>query len=319
MIKKVLGILVVSILGILVLIVLAGAGATANLRKNHPMPGELIDVGGYALHLACAGHGSPTVLIIAGTGATGVAWSTVIADLAHTNKICYYDRAGIGWSNTEPRAKNFAVMVDELHALVDNARLNDNLLLVGHSVGGIIARQYAKKYPEKVAGIVLVDSAQEEQFLRFPPAIREQGRKALAAMSMLNILKSTNLFALAPSLIPNETHASDAVNNAQKALMITNPYFLNQVELELGLQLDPQASPVDSLGELPLIVLSRTLADPDIPEAARAQYEAVWQELQKEHALLSTNGKLILVANSGHNIQLDRPDVVVAAIQDLNR
>jgi pimeloyl-ACP methyl ester carboxylesterase len=314
---KVLGVLFVSVLGLVVLAYLIGAVAKANLKRNYPIPGKMVDVGGYSLHIDCVGQGAPAVLLISGTGGTAVVWSKTIEAISETNKVCYYDRAGIGWSDTQPRAKTFEAMAEELNVLITQAGLNDDLVLVGHSVGGIIGRHYAQKYPEKVVGMVLVDSANEKQFLRFPPEIRASARKSMASITLLKLLSATNILALVPSMIPSETNASEEENNTHKALLITNPYFVSQMELEIGLQLNAQTRPVDTLGDIPLIVLSHSVPSPGLPGDVSEPYESAWQEIQLEHSMLSTNGKLVKVENSGHNIQLDRPDVVIEAIQEI--
>src|SRR5947209_8481897 len=82
---------------------LAGAGyeaiAAAGDAKAYPAPGRLIDVGGYRLHIQCAGTGSLTVVLDAGLGGMSLDWSLVQAELGKTTRVCAYDRAGMGWSD----------------------------------------------------------------------------------------------------------------------------------------------------------------------------------------------------------------------------
>lgn len=166
------------LLGLVVLLLLLGGAiltlgmrAKADLKAKYPPPGQMVDVGGYRLHLACQGTGSPTVVMDSGLGDPSLLWGAVPAEVAAFTQVCVYDRAGLGWSDPSPRPRLAPEIVDELHRALRNAGIAGPYLLVGHSLGGIHARLYAHTYPAEVAGMVLVDSAHEEQLLRFPKAV----------------------------------------------------------------------------------------------------------------------------------------------------
>jgi len=97
---------------------IAGAKARADLKAKYPPVGQMVDVGGYRLHLYCQGRGSPTVLIEAGQGDFGLSWGLVQPEAAKSTRVCVYDRAGLGWSDPSPRPRTVQVMVDELHTLL---------------------------------------------------------------------------------------------------------------------------------------------------------------------------------------------------------
>ena len=78
-----------------------------------PPIGQLVDVGGYRLHVACQGEGGPTVVMEAATGETGLLWSLVQPGVAQTTRTCVYDRAGLGWSDPGPRPRTAEIMVEE--------------------------------------------------------------------------------------------------------------------------------------------------------------------------------------------------------------
>ena len=124
-----------------------------------PPVGRLVDVSGYRLHLACQGEGSPTVVMEAAIGETGLLWSLVQPAVAQTTRACVYDRAGYGWSDPIPRPRTAAVMVEELHTLLDTAGVPGPYVLVGLYFGGLLVRMYAARYPQEVAGLVLVYAA----------------------------------------------------------------------------------------------------------------------------------------------------------------
>ncbi len=150
-----------GILAGLLILLLAGAVyeslAEAAEAKAYPPPGQMVDVGGYSLHLNCTGSGSPTVVIDTGWGDASAGWGWVQPEVAKTTRICTYDRAGMGWSEVSPQPRTAREFAKELHTLLANANEPGPFVLVGHSLGGYTVRVYAHDYPEEVAGLVLVD------------------------------------------------------------------------------------------------------------------------------------------------------------------
>ena len=142
-------------------------------RRFHPMPGQLVDVGGYKMHIYCTGQGSPTVILDAGMGDSFISWHKVQPQIAKLTRVCSYDRPGIGYSDSSPRPRTSKDFAQELHALLQNAGIPPPYVLVGHSMGGFDVRLYASLYRSEVAGMVLVDSSHPEQQKRLPPALND--------------------------------------------------------------------------------------------------------------------------------------------------
>ncbi|WP_038020004.1 alpha/beta fold hydrolase, partial [Synechococcus sp. PCC 7335] len=137
---------------------------TAIDQRRYPPQGELIDVGGFRLHLNCMGQGILTVVMDAGGCAPSIAWGLVPSEIAKFARVCIYDRAGFGWS--EPNfgaARTSQQSADELHLLLSKAEIEPPYILVGHSLGGVNMRLYASQHLEDIAGLVLVDSSHENQ------------------------------------------------------------------------------------------------------------------------------------------------------------
>src|SRR5437870_8306166 len=153
-----LGILSLSLVGLLLLGLLSQALASAVDASHYPPPGQLVDVGGYRLHINCTGTGSPTVVIESGWGDMSAAWGWVQPEVAKTTRICTYDRAGMGWSEASPEPRVAREYAKELHTLLANANETGPYVLVGHSMGGFTVLVYAHDYPADVLGLVLVDS-----------------------------------------------------------------------------------------------------------------------------------------------------------------
>jgi pimeloyl-ACP methyl ester carboxylesterase len=136
-----------------------------------------VDIGGYRLHLVCAGHGSPTVVFESGWPGGSSSWASVAPTIALQSRVCVYDRAGTGTSDAGPSPRTPLHMVRELHLLLTRAQLPDPYVLVGHSFGGLLVRLFAATYPHDVVGMVLVDSSVFDLMgycpfpTRFPPGV----------------------------------------------------------------------------------------------------------------------------------------------------
>ena len=130
---------------------------TVGTDQNPPAPlGKLVDVGGYRVHLYCTGTGSPTVVIV-GAGFS-FNWGLVQPEVAKFTQVCSYDHSGIGWSESGPK-DSCSLRVSEVHTALKKVGITGPYVLVGHSLGGLVARVYAGQYPDEVAGMVFVDHA----------------------------------------------------------------------------------------------------------------------------------------------------------------
>jgi alpha-beta hydrolase superfamily lysophospholipase len=123
--------------------------------KAYPPPGQMVDVGGYRLHINCTGTGSPTVVLDAGLGDWSLGWSAVQGEVAKTTHVCTYDRAGVGYSEAGPLPRNAEQFATELHTLLKQANIPGPYVMVGHSLGGLPVRVFVHDYPTEVAGVVL--------------------------------------------------------------------------------------------------------------------------------------------------------------------
>src|SRR5215208_3258208 len=165
-----------ALLGLIVaLLALAVAGAiyqaiaTELAERAYPPPGEMVDVGGYRLHINCVGPGSPTVVLDAGSGGFSAQWVRVQQEVSGSTRVCAYDRAGMGWSEMGPDPRDARQITSELHTLLGKAGIEGPYVLVGHSFGGMYMQTYAARYPDEVAGVALVDSSTDpDQFSQRP-------------------------------------------------------------------------------------------------------------------------------------------------------
>ena len=129
--------------------------------SQHPFRiGRAVDIGGRSLNIDCAGSGSPAVILESGGGGYGgYGWRMVQTEVAKFTTVCWYDRAGEGWSDPMPTARSSATIVHDLQELLQRAPVTGPYVLVGHSIGGEYVRIFTAKFPSEVAGVVLVQSA----------------------------------------------------------------------------------------------------------------------------------------------------------------
>jgi len=299
---------------------LAGQYAKSRLVQQFPPPGQLVDVGGYRLHLHCLGHGQPTVVFDSGVNEFSVQWLTIQEALAKDFRACAYDRAGFGWSDASPHPRTSETIIRELHTLLENAGIHGPLVLVGHSFGGMNMRLYAYRYPKEVTGLVQVDAAHEELSPNVP-ALQRAAREVTGQFRTLAWLEAFGVLALMPDDIPDRGLKGAALSR-YRAILATTHYFDTAAAESTAIESSYAAVRqlgIRSLGNVPLVVLSRGLPDP-LPNASDAEnrdYEQRWRAMQARLVQLSPRGRQVVAARSRHYIHLTEPQRVIDAIRSV--
>jgi pimeloyl-ACP methyl ester carboxylesterase len=306
-------------LGWLVIVValLAAGGALYQLMAERrdlarfSPPGERVDIGGRKLHLLCTGSGSPTVILEASGLASYRDWLQVQPALAKRTRVCSYDRAGLGWSDPGPRPRDARHLADDLAALLERAKVAPPYVLVGHSAGGFVVRLFAAEHPDRVKGLVLVDTAPAELVNELPNVYRRMRRSAALGPPAVRL---GLVRALDPFHIDGEDRAltyRSRVYDATDSLVESLADSAAQVAKAPSLPHD-----------LPLLVLTHgkagDWAGPGSIHADEADtVEQVWQSAQLRLAALSSKGRVIVAPQSGHMIPEEQPQLVIDAINEV--
>jgi pimeloyl-ACP methyl ester carboxylesterase len=280
-------------------------------ERAAPPPGRMVDVGGFRMHLYCTGSGSPTVVLDSGLSDAWIHWYKVQPAVAQTTRVCAYDRAGLGWSETSSRPRTSKVIAGELHALLKKAGIAGPYILAGHSMGGLDVRMFASMYPGEVAGMVLVDASHPKQFERLPAELRSGGNeweRAIRREALLMPLGIPRLFGWCGTSLPERADAFRAFDCTVKQKRSTI------AELEAFAENLSEAGATGSLGNMPLAVLSQAPRNPD--PRTKAVLE-VMKPLQQELAELSSRGVLIAADGSGHQVHRERADLVINALLEV--
>lgn len=314
-------------LGIVCVACMTTFAQTAGKPESTPAPlGKLVDVGGYRVHVYCTGAGSPTVVIV-GAGFS-FNWGLVQPEVAKFTQVCAYDHSGIGWSDAGP-ADSCDLRVNEVHTALKNLGIKGPYVLVGHSLGGLVARVYAGKYPDETAGIVFVDHAMGRGFIT-RGAVRDAGGKMPPIAP--EVAPATPAPAPAAPGGPGGSRSVPATTPAGPMGIEGDPNFSRLSEHDRELHLWAMAQPrnqaalqrnttvqadcfaqADALAnERPHSLGEKPLVDVDTDEMRNSPG---YVDLQKELLALSLNSKEMVAENSSHFVIIDRPDVVIEAIR----
>jgi pimeloyl-ACP methyl ester carboxylesterase len=279
---------------VVVLALLAAGGAVEIVAESagvgQAAAGRMVDVGGYRLYLACRGTGSPTVVLVNGLGEDTPSWAWIVKNVARDTRVCVYDRAGLGWSESAPGPQDGVQVAADLHTLLERAAVPGPYVLAGHSVGGTYALIFAARYPQQVAGMVLLDSSTPRQFTALPdyPAAYAMGRRLTALLPPLARVGLLRLAGGGFGGLPPQARSQELVLAATTRELSSQRAEWSQLPAVFT-----QAQALTSLVGKPLIVVTAGLGQ-----------QAGWPAAQYQLARLSANSLQRTVAGADHTALL---------------
>jgi pimeloyl-ACP methyl ester carboxylesterase len=301
-------------------------------RKRHPPRGRMIPAGGRRFHVLEQGSGEPTVVLEAGLAASSLSWAHVQRLIAEFSGTMSYDRAGLGWSDGGP-ASTLAGMAEDLGAVLEGVDFRPPYILVGHSFGGLVVRAFAHRFPDRVAGVVLVEPVS----IRYWADCSEADRRRVARGVLLSRrgarLASYGVvrFAIAAASLPSKRITQTIARaSAGKATPMLGR-LAGEIQ-KLPSELIPS---VRAQWCLPKAFLAMADHLACLPEAARAAAampiaaaipvivlsaaSATSAELEEREAWVACHrgAEHIKVPGTGHWLHLERAEVVAAAVRRL--
>jgi pimeloyl-ACP methyl ester carboxylesterase len=264
----------------------------ANAQSPAPEPaplGKMVDLGGYRIHLYCTGKGKQTIVLSPGGGDFSFVWYLVLQQIQTFARVCSYDRAGYAWSDPGPQPLTFRQEAYELELALKLSGEKGPYILVGHSLGGLVAETFAEGYPDETAGMVLVDAPGPDDTLGYFGKVVRVRTLAHRTIPPIQIMKTS------PPVPISDAEREQAMK--YKSHRISPPYDRLPAETQqFG----------HPLGGKPLITMI------GMQGAGEEKIEE-----KKAFQTLSTNSKVVEVQDSGHAIHLQDPDAVVSAIRDV--
>jgi len=271
--------------------------------------------------ISISGNGNITVVLEAGLGNWSLFYTDLVAKLNTTYKVVTINRAGYNSKVAPYNQRDVKTMAIELHDLLRQQNLGDSIVLVGHSFGGLVVREYQHLFPEKIKGLVLLDAAHPEQFERLPTKFKEALNEQIKGLEKIIKIaergwmnskqgkKNIPTFGL-PNNYLNDYYAVTTKPTYYATLINENKNFL------LSLQ---QVAGLPNLGALPLLVLaSENSMDESTLQGVKdypyIQHNQTWLVLQQELSTLSTNNTFISTSLANHYIHVNQPDWVAQQI-----
>ncbi|MYM21962.1 alpha/beta fold hydrolase [Duganella sp. FT135W] len=242
-----------------------------------------IDVGKYHVDMVSTGSGPYTVIFESGFASPLGVWQKVAPEIAKSARTVIYSRAGIGQSDARPEPRLPQRYSVELDQLIEAAQLKPPFILVGHSYGGYLIRLFAARHPDQVAGMVFVDPSME----RFDAEL-------------------------------NKVDAAKLAQDHRRIDALTPPQFKAESKLLDHALATAGKMPPPKLPDVPAIILTSTMVRPNPEFFMHTQPAvAVWRNLHDQLFRQFSSGSHIVTANSGHNIHLEEPALVIGAIQQV--
>lgn len=265
------------------------------------------------------GTGKYTFVMDAGMGNWSIFYQPLFQKLKTKTRVCLLNRPGYAHSNATNSPRDAKQIAKDIHHLLQEKGIHQNIILVGHSLGGLHVRMYQALYPNEVVGMVLLDAAHPQQFKRLPAAFEEQLREQVQSLDKVikfaekgwieKSKKRIPTFSLPDSLLPTYYQFT------------TQPVYYHTMKTEV-LAFEKSLAQVDSLpslGHLPLLVIGakNSMHASILPHKKKdfpfEQHNQKWLALQKDLALISSQSTFI-ISEKDHYLLVSDTELVLQSI-----
>lgn len=277
------------------------------------------------------GKGKTVLVIETGIGGSFYDWYSIVEDLKEDFTVVLYHRCGYGKSQAPKTPRTTKNIAEELNCLLENIGIKDRFILMGHSFGGLCVQHYAKMYPYKLKGIVLLDSTSfhfKQLYMLDIPVMNSLIEIDKMVESNIDSskkskeeLKQQNISIISAY----ENRISDEDMKAVEEFFTSSMLHKTIADEFQNWHVDSnEIRSIPKFPNIPLIVIARDnkVAEKEwikynIPEKEAILYEDQWRKLQIELSRLSEQGRLVIAENSEHEIYLERPDIVISSLKTL--
>lgn len=282
-------------------------------NAKYQPPGKLINIEGHKMHIYGAGQGTPTVVMTCGSGTPSAYtdYSLIQPEISEITRVCIYERPGYGWSEDASTPRNTDQIVSDLKSLLEKAGEYPPYLFVAHSMGAMEVLAFSEKYPEQVAGIVLIDGTSPLKHIKDTEAsISKTGVKVLRIMNKIGFIRIATELKLVPLLNDRINYMVNDNKDIEKFMLYKN--FLNDMVIKEGDSITESAQKMYekiNLDNLPLVLVTADTSLKELP---------FWDESQQSLLKLSTDSKQIIVKDASHvSINQKHADIIVTTIKEL--
>jgi pimeloyl-ACP methyl ester carboxylesterase len=288
-------------------------------QRRFPPPGRLVDIGGRRLHVLCLGEGAPTVIMESSGLGTSVSAAAVREAVSRQTRVCSYDRAGLGWSDAGADEISAGDFADDLLRLLERGSIRPPYLLVPASVGGLTAEMFARRNPDRIAGMVWLDAADSGVLERVTARLRSTVISIETPVCLARV--GANLGLL---LILNPLDLDGGTDDCARTVALTyraEPMATLCAQAR-GLPRSARefaaAPPLRS--DLPMTVLTASSLRGMLPPAFQSRIEGLapqWRAAQEALSQRSSLATWRVVEGGDHLLASSKPDAVTAAILEL--
>lgn len=330
--------------GLLLVGALVSAAMAGYRRSQHPPPGELIDIGGYRMHILAEGdgRGGPAVIWIPGGHSQGLAMYHLHSALRGETRSILFDRPGTGWSDPGAFPRRTAVEAVELARLLDRSDERGPFIVVGHSYGGLLAANFARRYPDRTRAVVLLDASPPDAFV-YAPAYGSGELRDLAGRAereglarLFGIWRNRDDATARPDTevgeqpglqraLPADVADAMAANGQRPATF----FAMASIFREFGAGNVTEAAPGlvvydGELGDMPVLVVipgdgaAEAVEQLGLDEAAAARARNFFERARVRYLNVSSDARLVRTPpGTGHNFPYETPEFVVELVRAL--